>query len=88
LHGLSLEDGKFGSSTHGIATKRTGYGKHEDSFRIDTCQLAHFSASGMDLNKVWAFNVRHCEMMANRGDGITLHSWDGFLLDNWFSGDG
>jgi len=88
VHGLSLEGGGLGTNIHGIATKRTGYGKHEDSFRIDTCQVAHFSGSGMNLNKVWAFSVRHCEMMANRGDGMTLHGWDGFLLDNWFSGNG
>ena len=88
IQGLSLEGGGLGSNIHGIATKRTGYGKHEDSFRIDTCQVAHFSGSGMNLNKVWAFSVRHCEMMANRGDGMALHGWDGFLLDNWFSGNG
>lgn len=87
VYGLSLEGGGLGTNVHGIATKRTGYGKHEDSFRIDTCQVAHFSGSGMNLNKVWAFSVRHCEMMANRGDGMTLHGWDGFLLDNWFSGN-
>ena len=87
LRGLSLDGGNLGSNIHGIATRRTGYGKHEDSFRIDTCQVAHFSGSGMNLNKVWAFSVRHCEMMANGADGMTLHGWDGFLLDNWFSGN-
>lgn len=88
VQGLSLEGGHLGSNIHGIATKRTTYGQHEDSFRIETCQVAHFSGSGMNLNKVWCFSVRHCEMMANRGDGMTLHGWDGFLLDNWFSGNG
>ena len=87
LQGLSLDGAGLGANIHGIATKRTGYGKHEDSFRIDTCQVARFSGSGMNLNKVWAFSVRHCEMMANGGDGMTLHGWDGFLLDNWFSGN-
>jgi hypothetical protein len=87
LYGLSLEGGNLGVDIHGIATKRIGYGKHEDSFRIDTCQVAHFSGSGMNLNKVWAFSVGRCEMVANRGDGMILHGWDGFLLDNWFSGN-
>jgi len=87
VQGLSLDGAGLGNGIHGIATKRTGYGKHEDSFRIDTCQVARFSGSGMNLNKVWAFSVRHCEMMANGGDGMTLHGWDGFLLDNWFSGN-
>lgn len=88
VQGLSLDGGGLGKNIHGIATRRTAYGKHEDGFRIDTCQVARFSGSGMDLNKVWAFSVRHCEMMANRGDGMTLHGWDGFLIDNWFSGNG
>ena len=88
LQGLSLDGGNLGQGIDGIATKRAGYGKHEDGFRIDTCQVARFSGSGMNLNKVWCFSVRHCEMMANHGDGMTLHGWDGFLLDNWFSGNG
>ena len=88
IQGLSLDGGELGEGIHGIATKRTGYGQHEDGFRIDTCQVARFSGSGMNLSKVWAFSVRHCEMMANRGDGMTLRGWDGFLLDNWFSGNG
>lgn len=87
VHGLSLDGAHLGKGIHGIATKRTGYGPHEDSFRIESCQVANFSGSGMNLNKVWCFSVRHCEMMANGGDGMTLHGWDGFLLDNWFSGN-
>jgi Pectate lyase superfamily protein/Right handed beta helix region len=88
LQGLSLDGAGLGTNVHGIATTRTAYGKHEDGFRIDTCQVVRFSGSGMNLNKVWCFSVRHCEMMSNRGDGMTLHGWDGFLLDNWFSGNG
>ncbi len=88
LQGLSLDGAGLGTNVHGIATTRTAYGKHEDGFRIDTCQVTRFSGSGMNLNKVWCFSVRHCEMMSNRGDGMTLHGWDGFLLDNWFSGNG
>jgi len=26
-------------------------------------------------------------MMANRGDGLSLRRWDGFILDNWLSGN-
>ena len=45
LYGLSLEGGYLGANIHGMATKRTGYGMHEDPFRIDTCQVAHFSGA-------------------------------------------
>jgi len=88
LQGLALDGGDLGENVHGIATHRTAYGPHEDGFRIDTCQIARCTGSGIHLSHAWCFSVRHCEMMANRGDGLTLRGWDGFLLDNWFSGNG
>jgi len=88
LHGLALDGASLGQNIHGIATNRTAYGPHEDGFRIDTCQVARFTGSGLNLSHVWCFSVRHCEMMANHGDGLTLRGWDAFILDNWLSGNG
>jgi hypothetical protein len=88
IQGLALDGRNLGQNIHGIATSRTGYGPHEDGFRIDTCQIARFTGSGLNLSHVWCFSVRHCEMMANHGDGLTLRGWDAFILDNWFSGNG
>jgi hypothetical protein len=88
LQGLALDGRSLGQNIHGIATVRTAYGPHEDGFRIDTCQIARFTGSGLNLSHAWCFSVRHCEMMANHGDGLTLRGWDGFILDNWFSDNG
>src|ERR1700691_4979078 len=71
LHGLALDGANIGQNIHGVATTRTAYGPHEDGFRIDTCQIARFTGSGLNLFHVWCFSVRHCEMMANHGDGLT-----------------
>lgn len=88
LDGLALDGRNLGSNIHGIFTARTAYGQHEDGFRIERCQVAHFTGDGLSLSHVWCFSVRHCEMMANHGDGLSLRGWDGFILDNWLSGNG
>jgi len=88
LDGLALDGRKLGTSVHGIFTDRTAYGSHEDGFRIERCQIARFTGDGIHLSHAWCFSVRHSEMMANHGDGLSLRGWDGFLLDNWFSGNG
>ncbi|MGH9533948.1 MAG: right-handed parallel beta-helix repeat-containing protein [Terriglobales bacterium] len=88
IDGLALEGGNLGQGVHGIFTRRAKYGPHEDSFRIERCQVARFSGDGIHLSRAWCFSVRHCEAMANRGDGMSLRGWDGFILDNWLSGNG
>ena len=87
IEGLSLDGRDLGTGIHGVFTNRTQWGKHEDGFRIERCQIGHFSGDGARLDCVWAFSVRHCELAYNRGDGLNLRGWDGFLLDNWFSGN-
>jgi polygalacturonase len=88
LDGLALDGRNLGTNIHGVFTARTAYGQHEDGFRIERCQVAHFSGDGLSLSHAWCFSVRHSEMMANRGDGLSLRGWDGFILDNWLSGNG
>ena len=88
IEGLALDGQHLGTNVHGMFTQRTAYGPHEDGFRIERCQVAHFSGDGIHLSHAWCFSVRHSEMMANHGDGLMLRGWDGFLLDNWFSGNG
>jgi hypothetical protein len=88
IDGLALEGGHLGKGVHGIFTARTAYGPHEDGFRIERCQIANFTGDGISLSHAWCFSVRHCEMMANHGDGMRLRGWDGFILDNWLSGNG
>jgi hypothetical protein len=88
VDGIALEGAYLGSGVHGIATRREKWGPHEDGFRIERCQVANFSGDGAHLDCAWCFSVRHSEFFGNHGDGLSLRGWDGFLLDNWFSGNG
>ena len=88
IDGISLDGGYLGKSVHGIATRRDKWGAHEDGFRIERTQVGSFSGDGAHLECAWCFSVRHCEFYSNHGDGLMLRGWDGFLLDNWFSGNG
>jgi hypothetical protein len=87
IDGLSLEGGNLGKGIHGILTNRTKWGEHEDGFRIERCQVTRFSGDGAHLDCVWCFSVRHCQLAFNHGDGMNMRGWDGFILDNWFSGN-
>ncbi|HEY6447811.1 MAG TPA: glycosyl hydrolase family 28-related protein [Acidobacteriaceae bacterium] len=87
IDGLALDGRELGSNIHGIFTDRTAYGPHEDGFRIERSQVVRFTGDGIHLSHAWCFSVRHCEMMANSGDGLNLRGWDGFILDNWLSGN-
>jgi hypothetical protein len=87
IEGLALDGRDLGTNVHGIFVNRTAYAKHEDGFRIERCQVNRFSGDGANLACVWAFSVRHCMFAYNKGDGLNLRGWDGFLIDNWFSGN-
>ena len=87
IEGLALDGRGLGTGVHGIFVNRTRYAEHEDGFRIEKCQVARFSGDGAHLSCTWCFSVRHCQMAYNKGDGISLRGWDGFILDNWLSGN-
>jgi hypothetical protein len=88
IDGIALEGRNLGKGVHGIATKREKWADHEDGFRLERCQVAQFTGDGAHLECAWCFSVRHCEFYSNHGDGLSLRGWDGFLIDNWFSGNG
>jgi len=87
IDGICLDGGKFGSGVHGVWLNKPDYGKQEDTFRIERCQIARFSGDGVRLTRAWCFSIRHSMIAYNGGDGISLRGWDGFLLDNWLSGN-
>ena len=87
IEGLAFEGRDLGSGVHGIATHRQKWADNEDSFRIDGCQVAHFTGDGLHLECAWCFSVRHSMIAYNGGDGLNLRGWDGFILDNWLSGN-
>jgi len=87
IDGLGFDGAGLGKGIHGIFLDKPDYGKHEDAFRIERCQVARFTGDGVNLTHAWCFSVRHSMLAYNQGDGLSLRGWDGFLSDNWFSGN-
>jgi hypothetical protein len=88
LHGLCLDGKRIKGGAHGILVDKPDYGKQEDTPRIDTCRVERFSGDGIRLERIWCFVVRHSHCYGNEGCGLRVRGWDGFILDNWFSGNG
>ncbi len=87
VNGLSLDGAKLGDGVHGILIDKPDYGKQEDVPRIERCRIAGFTGDGIRLSRIWCFIVRHCMSAHNRGCGLWVRGWDGFILDNWLSGN-
>ncbi len=87
IDGLGLDGNNLGRQVHGIFLNKPDYGSHEDAFRIERCQVARFTGDGVSLKRAWCFSIRHSMLAYNHGDGLRLRGWDGFLIDNWFSGN-
>jgi hypothetical protein len=87
VNGICLDGQGLGEGVHGILVDKPEY-KVEDSFRIDRCQIGRFSGDGVRLNRIWCWSMRHNMLCYNKENGLRIRGWDGFLLDNWFSGNG
>jgi len=87
IQGICLMGEKLGDGIHGVFLDKPDYGKEEDSFRIDTCLVSHFTGHGVNLQRVWCFSLRHSMIAYNKGDGVRVKGWDAFIMDNWFSGN-
>jgi hypothetical protein len=88
LHGLSLDGGKLGSGIHAIAQFPVAGNSEEWAPRIERCHIRRFTGDGVHLAQAWCFSIRSCEVIFNDGHGLYVRGWDGFILDNWFSGNG
>ncbi len=87
---LNLDGNNLGSNIHGIKLEWDKYngGAEEDTPKIDGCKIANFSGDGIHLSHVWCFSIRHSMLAYNKGNGLFIDGWDGFILDNWFSYNG
>lgn len=88
LYGICLHGGNIEGGAHGILVDKPDYGKQEDTPRIDMCRVERFTGDGIRLERIWCFVVRHSHCYGNKGCGLRVRGWDGFILDNWFSGNG
>ena len=88
VHGLSLDGAGLGTGVHGILMDEFPEKKEEDTPRIERCHISRFTGDGIRLAPVWCFSIRGCEVIFNKGNALFVRGWDGFILDNWFSGNG
>lgn len=88
LFGLCLNGNNIEGGAHGILVDKPDYGTQENTPRIDTCRVENFTGDGIRLERIWCFCVRHSHCFTNKGCGLRVRGWDGFILDNWFSGNG
>ena len=88
VNGLSLDGASLGKDVHAIYAGPLESKKEEDTPRIERCHIRAFTGDGIHLAPIWCFSVRSCEIIFNQGHALYVRGWDGFILDNWFSGNG
>jgi hypothetical protein len=90
LRGLFLQGRRTARKPiHGVFLNNAEkYSPKEDAIVIDDCKIANFSGHGVHLLRIWLFIIRHSIMQANKGCGIQITGWDGFVTDNQISGNG
>ena len=90
VKGITMEGRRLGENIHGVFVSYEDYGKGgmEDCTRMEDCMIAGFSGDGVHYQCFWCISIRHCMFTGNSGYGLFLDGWDGFILDNWFSGNG
>ncbi|MCE5270468.1 right-handed parallel beta-helix repeat-containing protein [bacterium] len=90
LRGLFLQGRRESQKAiHGVFLNNAEkYSDQEDSIVIDDCKIAGFSGHGVYLKRIWLFIIRHSIMQNNKGCGVQITGWDGFVTDNQFSGNG
>jgi hypothetical protein len=87
LSGLCLDGVGLGKDIHGVLVDKPDYGEQEDTPLIERCRISHFSGDAVRLSRIWCFRVRSCMLSHCGGNGLYVRGWDGFILDNWFSGN-
>jgi len=89
LNGLCLEGDRSAGAAHGVMVDHPQFGEFgkEEAFRIERCRIEGFAGTGVFLNRVWCYSIRHSMIAHNKGDGIYQRGWDSFILDNWLAGN-
>lgn len=89
LRGICMDGQQLGKDIHGIKLYWPKYngGNQEDTPTIDDCRIGNFSGNGLHFDHIWCFSLRHSMIHRNQGAGMYITGWDGFIIDNWFSGN-
>ena len=90
LHGLFLKGRRESKKAiHGVFLNNAQeYSRQEDAIVINDCKIERFSGHGVHLLRIWVFIIRHSIFQGNKGCGVQITGWDGFVTDNQFSGNG
>lgn len=73
---------------HGILLDNRKRREKEDCPVIENVKVQRFSGDGLHMTGIWCFTLRHAQFAFNRGNGVTMHGCDGYILDCQFSGNG
>lgn len=87
MNGLSIVGLKEGKRCSGILSRKKTPGNQEDAYRIERTKVSNFSWHAVALYNVWCFTVRQSMFAFSEGDGLHMQGYDGFISDNWFSGN-
>ena len=87
ISGMCLDGANLGSGIHGVCLDQAQQSKREDTIWIERCRIGSFSGDGVHLGLVWVFTIRESYICYNRANGVWIHGWDGFVLNNWISGN-
>src|ERR1041385_5770200 len=81
LRGLFLQGRRQAKKPiHGVFLNNAEkYSPKEDAVVIDDCKIERFSGHGVHLLRIWLFIIRHSLMQGNKGCGIQITAWDGFV---------
>jgi len=60
----------------------------EDSILIDDCQIRDFGGDAIHLKCIFAFTIRNCHAIFNKGNGIYIDGWDGWIFNTIISCNG
>jgi len=90
LRGLFLQGKRNAKKAiHGVFLNNAQkYSPKEDAIVIDDCKIEQFSGHGVHLLRIWLFIIRQSIMQGNKGCGVQITGWDGFVTDNQLSGNG
>ena len=88
LNGLCLIGENLGAGIHGLWFKGDKPRDREDGTRIERCMISRFSGDGVHVGFIWCFTIRSSIVGGNKGHGLWLRGCDGFVIDNWLSGNG
>ena len=87
VKGLCFNGCNLGEDICGILIDKNDYGNEEDTPRIEDCKIGFFTGDGIRFFRIWCFSIRHNYIHSNKKNGLYIAGWDGFILDNWLSGN-